>query len=143
MYNDDRVSPSKFTNMQKKHAVVLRCHMKTATILFYVSPSIKTRIKNMKTIDLMEVEKGHDQLVPSNGVEDSGDIDVDGQKGDADGYSGGSNLHMEEEDDNKDDEKEEGEVGKWTLQVVMSLQIQVTRPVEQGPRTPLERAAHE
>ena len=40
MYNDDRVSPSKFTNMQKKHAVVLKCHLKTATILFYVSPVI-------------------------------------------------------------------------------------------------------
>jgi hypothetical protein len=31
MYDDDRVSPSKFTNMQKKHPVVLKCHMKTAT----------------------------------------------------------------------------------------------------------------
>jgi hypothetical protein len=28
--------------------------MKTATILFYVSPSIETCIKNAKTIDLME-----------------------------------------------------------------------------------------
>ncbi len=55
MYNDDRVSPSKFTNMQKKHTVVLKSHMKTATILFYVSPSLETRIKNAKTIDLMEV----------------------------------------------------------------------------------------
>jgi len=44
--------------MQKKHAMVLRCHMKTATILFYVSPLIETRIKNAKTIDLVEVEKG-------------------------------------------------------------------------------------
>jgi len=111
MYDDDNISSSKFTNM-KNHAVVLKQHMKTATILFYVSPSIETRIKNMKTIDLMEVEKGHDQLVPSNGVEDSGDIDMDGQEGGADGYSGGSNLHMEKEDDNKDDEKEEGESGE-------------------------------
>jgi hypothetical protein len=54
MYNDDRVSPTKtkFTNMQKKHAVVLKCHIKTATILFYVCPSLETRIKNAKTIDL-------------------------------------------------------------------------------------------
>jgi len=44
--------------MQKKHTMVLRCHMKTATILIYVSPSIETHIKNAKTIDLMEVEKG-------------------------------------------------------------------------------------
>ena len=62
--------------------MVLRGHMKTATILYYVSPSIETRIKNGKTIDLMEVEKGHNQLVPSNGVEDSGDIDADGDEGD-------------------------------------------------------------
>jgi hypothetical protein len=53
MYDDDRVSPSKFPNMHKKHSVVLKCHMKTATILFYVSPSLETRIKNAKTIDLM------------------------------------------------------------------------------------------
>ena len=86
--------------------------MKTAAILFYVSPSIETCIKNGKTVDLMEVEKGYNQLVPSNGVEDSGDIDADGEEGNADGYSGGSNLHMEEEDDNKDDEKEEGESGE-------------------------------
>jgi len=109
MYNDDRVSPSKFTKMQKKHAMVLRGHMKTATILFYVSPSIETRIKNGKTIDLMEAEKGQKQLVPSNGVEDSGDIDADGEEGDTDGYSGDSNLHDKDEDDNKDDEEEEGE----------------------------------
>jgi len=108
-YNDDRVSPSKFTNMQKKHAMVLRGHMKTATILFYVSPSIETHIKIAKTIDLMEVEKGQKQLVPSNGVKDSGDIDADGEEGGAGGYSGDLNLHDEDEDDNKDDEEEEGE----------------------------------
>jgi hypothetical protein len=109
MYNDDRVSPSKFTNMQKKHVMVLTCHMKTATILFYVSPSIETRINNAKTTDLMEVEKGQKQLVPSNGVKDSEDIDADGEEGDADGYSGDSNLHDEDEDDNKDDDEEKGE----------------------------------
>ena len=43
--------------------MVLRGHMKTATILYYVSPSIETRIKHGKMIDLMEVEKGHNQLV--------------------------------------------------------------------------------
>jgi len=64
-------------------------------------PNLEKNLRNM--------EKGHDQLVPSNGVEDSGDIDADGKEGGADGYSRGSNLHMEEEDDNKDDEKEEGE----------------------------------
>ena len=109
VFNDDRVSLSKFANMQKKHAVVLKCHMKTATILFYVSPSLETRIKNAKTIDLMEVENGQKQLVPSNGVKDSRDIDADGEEGEADGYSGDSNLHDKDEDDNKDDEEEDGE----------------------------------
>ena len=108
MYNDDRVSPSKFTNIQNKHAMVLTCHMKTATIVFYVSPSIEICIKNVKTIDLMEVEKGQKQFVPSNGVKDSGDIDAAGMEGDVDGYSGDSNWHDEDEDDNKDDEEEEG-----------------------------------
>ncbi len=119
MYNDDRVSPSKFTNMQKKHAKVLKCHMKTATILIYVSPSLETRIKNAKTIDLMEVEEEKEQFVPIptdsqmnpcyNGVKDSGDIDAEDKEGDADGYSGDSNSHDKDEDDNKDDEEEEGE----------------------------------
>ncbi len=89
--------------------MVLRCHMKTATILFYVSPSIETRIKNEKTIDLIEVEKGQKQLVPSNGVKDSRDIDADGKEGNADGYSGDSNLHDKDKDNNKDDDEEEGE----------------------------------
>ena len=89
VFNDDRVSLSKFANMQKKHVVVLKCHMKTATILFYVSPSLETCIKNAKTIDLMEVEKEQEQFLPIptdsqmnpcyNGVKDSGDIDADGE----------------------------------------------------------------
>jgi hypothetical protein len=117
MYDDDRVSPLKFTNMQKKQAMVLKCHMKTANILFYVSPSLETRSKNAKTIDLMEVEKEKEQFVPvptdsqmnpcHNGVKDSRYIDADGEEGDADGYSGDSND--KDEDDNKDDEEEERE----------------------------------
>ena len=86
--------------------------MKTATILFYVSPSIETRIKNAKTIDLMEVEKGQNQLVPSNGVKDSGDIDADGKEGNADGYGGNSNIHNDGKDDNKDGEEEVREIGE-------------------------------
>jgi len=35
-----------------------------------------------------------------NGVKDSGDIDADGKEGNTDGYSGDSNLHDEDEDDN-------------------------------------------
>jgi hypothetical protein len=57
MYDDDRVSSSKFTKMHKKHIMVKKSYMKTATILFYISPSIETRIKNAKTIDLMEEGK--------------------------------------------------------------------------------------
>ncbi len=69
--------------------------MKKATILFYVSPSIETRIKNAKTIDLMEGGKEQAQDVPNseinhcyNGVEDSVDIDGGGEEGKADGSSG-------------------------------------------------------
>jgi hypothetical protein len=47
--------------------------MKTATILIYVNPSIETRIKKSKTIDLMEGGK---------------EIDGDGEEGKADGSSG-------------------------------------------------------
>ncbi len=48
MYDDDRVSSSKFTN---RNTMVKKTYMKTATILFYVSPSIETRIKSANTID--------------------------------------------------------------------------------------------
>ena len=80
--------------------------MKTAAILFYVSPSLETRIKNAKTIDLMEVEKEKEKCVPV------GDIGMDGEEGGADGYGRNSNSHNEVEDDNKDDEEEEGESSK-------------------------------
>ena len=75
--------------------MVKKNYMKTATILFYVSPSIETRIKNAKTIDLMEGGKEQAQNVPNleinpcyNGVEDRVDIDGDGKEGKADGSSG-------------------------------------------------------
>jgi len=91
MYDDDRVSSSNFTN---KNTMVKKAYMKTATILFYVSPSIDTRIKNAKTIDLMEGGKeidgdgeegkaeGSSGDVP-NGVKDITDIDRDGEEGNA------------------------------------------------------------
>ena len=69
--------------------------MKTDTILFYVNPSIETRIKNAKTIDLMEGGKEQAQDVPNseinpcyNRVEDSVDIDGDGKEDKSDGSSG-------------------------------------------------------
>jgi hypothetical protein len=111
MYDDQNDSPSKFTNM-KKPSTVLTCPMKTAYIMYYISPSIETRIKNAKTIDLMEVEKGQKQLVLSNGVKDSVDNDANGEEGNADGYSGNSNIRDDDEDDNKDDDEEEGEIGE-------------------------------
>jgi len=106
--------------------------MKTATILFYVSPSIETRIKNAKTIDLMEGGKEQAQNVPnseinpcdgdgkeghadgssrdvpiqtdSEGAKKMVDICVDGEEGKADGIS--------DKNDKKDDEEEEGESGE-------------------------------
>ena len=62
--------------------------MKTATILFYVSPSIETCIKNAKTIDLMEGGKEQSQDVPNSEINPSEDIDGDGEEGEADGSSG-------------------------------------------------------
>ena len=110
--------------------------MKTATILFYVSPSIETHIKNAKTIDLMEGGKEHAQDVPNseinpcyNRVEDSVDIDGDGEEGNAvqtdseknpvkdrvdicvDGEEGKADSSSDENYKN-DDEEEEGESGE-------------------------------
>ena len=62
MYDDEIVSLSNFTN---KNTMVKKRHMKIATILFYVSPSIETRIKNANTIDLMEGGKEQAQNVPN------------------------------------------------------------------------------
>jgi hypothetical protein len=84
MYDDDRVSSSKFTKMQKKNTMVKKSYMKTATILFYVSPSIETRIKNAKTIDLMEGGKEQAQVVPNSEI----NPDWNGKEGKADGSSG-------------------------------------------------------
>jgi hypothetical protein len=128
MYDDERVSSSNFT---KKNTMVKKCYMKTATILFYVSPSIETRMKNAKTIDLMEGGEEQAQNVPNSeinpcdgdgkdghaegssrdvpiqtdweGAKKPVDICVDSEEGKADGSS--------DENDKKDDE-EEGESGK-------------------------------
>jgi len=58
--------------------------MKTATILFYVSPSIETRIKSANTIDLMEGGKEQAQNVPNSEINR---CDEDGKEGHADGSS--------------------------------------------------------
>jgi hypothetical protein len=58
--------------------------MKTAAILFYVSPSIETRIKNANTIDLMEGGKEQAQNVPNS---ENNCFDEDGKEGHADGSS--------------------------------------------------------
>ena len=58
--------------------------MKTATILFYVSPSIETRIKSPKTIDLMEGGKEQTQNVSNSEINP---CDGDGKEGHADGSS--------------------------------------------------------
>jgi len=75
MYDDDRVSSSNFTN---KNTMVKKTYMKTATILFYGSPSIETIIKNAKTIDLMERGKEQAQNVPDSEINP---CDGDGKEG--------------------------------------------------------------
>ena len=110
-YDDHDVYPSKFTNM-KKPGTVLTSRMKTAYIMYYISPSFETRIANARTVDLMDVEEGQTQLALPNGVEDSADYDADGEEGNADGYEGNSNIHNDGEDDSKDGEEEGREIGE-------------------------------
>jgi hypothetical protein len=137
MYDDDKVSSSIITN---KNTMVKKSYTKTATILFYISPSIDTRINNAKTIDLMEGGKeidgdgeegnaeGSSGDVP-NGVKDIADIDRDGKEGNAvqtdseknpvkdrvdirvDGEEGKADGSSDK-NDKKDDEEEEGEIGE-------------------------------
>ena len=65
--------------------MVKKSYMKTAAILFYVSPSIiETRIKNANTIDLMEGGKEQAQNVPNSEINC---CDEDGKEGHADGSS--------------------------------------------------------
>ena len=64
--------------------MVKKSYMKTATILFYVSPSIDARIKNLQTIDLMEGGKEQAQNVPNLEINP---CDEDGKEGHADGSS--------------------------------------------------------
>ena len=81
MYDDEIVSLSNFTN---KNTMVKKRHMKIATILFYVSPSIETHIKNAKTIDLMEGGNEQAQNVPNSEINP---CQGDGKEGHADGSS--------------------------------------------------------
>ena len=122
-----------FTKTHKNQTVVQKRFTKTATILFYVNPSIDTRIRKSKTIDLMEGGKEQAQNVPNSeinpcdgeGKEGHADgssrdvpmqsdsegakkqtIDIceDGEEGTADGSS--------EKNDKKGDDEEEGESGE-------------------------------
>jgi len=111
-YDDHEVFQSKFTNM-KKPGTVLTNRMKTAYILFYVSPSFETRNGNARTVDLMDVEEGQTRLALLNGVENSADYDLGGEEGNADGYEDNSNILIDGEDDrSKDDEEEGREIGE-------------------------------
>ena len=78
---DEKVSSSNFTN---KNTMVKKSYMKTATILFYVSLSIETCIKNAKTIDLMEGGNEQAQNVPNSEINP---CDGKGNEGHADGSS--------------------------------------------------------
>ena len=141
MYDDDIVSSVNFTKTHKNQTVVQKRYMKTATILFYVNPSIETRIKKSKTIDLMEGGKeidgdGEEGKADgssgdvTNGVKDGVDIDGDSEKGNAvqtdsgknpvqdrvdscmlDGEEGKADSSSDENYKN-DDEEEEGESGE-------------------------------
>ena len=111
--------------------------MKTATILFYVSPSIETRINNAKTIDLMEGGKEHAQVVPVRTNSEINPCDRDGKEGHADGSSGdvpvqtdsegaketvdiyvdgeegkadGSSIENDKKDDEEEEKEESGKV---------------------------------
>jgi hypothetical protein len=127
MYDDDRVSLVNFTKTHKNRTVVQKRFTKTATVLFYVNPSIETRIRKSKTIDLMEGGKEQAQKVPnseinpcdgegkedhtegsskdvpiqsdSEGAKKPVDICEDGEEGTADGSS--------DKNDKKDDDEEE------------------------------------
>jgi len=126
MYDDHRVSSSNFTN---RNTMVKKSYMKTATILFYVSPSIERRIKSAKTIDLMEGGKEQAQNVPNSEINP---CDGDGKEGKAEGSSRDVTIQTDSEgakktvdickdskegkadgssdkNDKKDDEEEEGE----------------------------------
>jgi hypothetical protein len=135
LYDDDRVSSVNFTKTHKNQTLVKKGYMKTATILLYVNPSIKTRIENSKTIDLMEGGKeidgdGEEGKADgssgdvTNGVKDGVDIDEDSEKGNAvqtdsgknpvqdrvdscmDGEEGKADSSRDENDEADDDEEE-------------------------------------
>jgi len=112
--------------------MVKKSYMKTATILFYVSTSIETRIKSAKTIDLMEGGKEQAQNVPGS---ETNPCDGDGKEGHADGSSRDVTIQTDSEgakkmvdickdseegkadgssnkNDKKDDEEEEGGSGE-------------------------------
>ena len=111
-YDDHDVSQPKFTNM-KKPGTVLTSRMKTAYILFYISPSFETRNANARTVDLMDVEEGQTRLALPNGVEYSADYDLGGEEGNTDGYEDNSNILIDGEDDRSKDYEEDGtEIGE-------------------------------
>jgi hypothetical protein len=84
MYDDDTVSSVNFTKTHKNQTMVQNRFTKTATCLFYVNPSIETRIKESQTIDLMEGGKEQAQNVPNSEINH---CDGAGKEGHADGSS--------------------------------------------------------
>jgi hypothetical protein len=112
---------------------------KTATILFYVNPSIEIRIKKSKTIDLMEGGKEQAQNVPNSKINP---CDMEGNEGHADGSSRDVPIQSDSEGAKKQTlmfartgrraqqtaaatkmiklmmmKKRKGKVEKWSLQV--------------------------
>jgi hypothetical protein len=95
MYDDDTVSSVNFTKTHKNQTVVQMRFTRTATILFYVNPSIETRIRKSKTIDLMEGGKEQAQNVPNSEINP------------CDGEGCAKN---DKKDDDKEEKGESGEV---------------------------------
>ena len=116
--------------------------MKTATILFYVSPSIETHIKNAKTIDLMEGGNEQAQNVPNSEINP---CHGDGKEGHADGSSRDVPIQTDSEGAKKPvDICVDGEEGKADGSSDKNDKIQqIPRAPHHIPRSPLPQAPHQ
>jgi len=123
--------------------MVKKSYMKTAAILFYVSPSIiKTRIKNANTIDLMEGGKEQAQNVPNSEIDC---CDEDGKEGKADGSS--RDVPMQPDSEGAEQTVESGEVesssGKgFSSPGILHPNVDPQEPVHFPPDIPGDGCQH-
>ena len=113
MYDDERVSLVNFTKTHKNQTVVRMTFTKTPTILFYVNPSIETRIRKSKTIDLMEGGKEAAQNVPYSEINP------------CDGEGCAKN---DKKDDDEEEKRESGEVESSGGEESSSMDVVPPRP---------------